>query len=209
MPSDDSVEVTLRDGSAVAIRPIASGDEPLLAALYGRLSPESRRRRFLVAPERLADEDLHRLVDVDHRRHDALLALEAASGEPVGEARYVRVPGDRETAEVAAMVADDWQRRGVATALLTELTDRARAHGLRRYSAIVSADNLPVLDALERQGARRHGDDDQEVELTIEFPPEGLPQRLGAALRWAAGGELRLLGALARRIAEWSASTRD
>ena len=196
--------VTLRDGSQVLIRPICASDKPLVAAAYDRLSPESRRRRFLVAPSRLSDEDLRYLTEVDHRRHEALIALDAETGEAVGDARYVRLPGDREAAEVATVVADGWHGRGLATALLTELTDRARANGLSRYTAVVSADNRVVLDALEGLGARRTGTGGDEVELEIELPSEELPGRLRGALRWAAEGQLRLLGGLASRIAPWA-----
>lgn len=206
MPASDpqlpaATDVTLRDGSRVEIRPIERADAPLLAAVYAGMSPESRRRRFLAAPDRLSEDDLDHLTGVDHVRHEALLALDAATGAPVGEARYVRVPGDRETAEVAAAVVEDWHGRGVATALLNELTDRARANGLRRYTAVVSADNLPVIAALERQGARRTSADSDDVELSLDLPTAGLPERMNAALRWAAVGQLRLLGGLARRIA--------
>jgi len=196
--------VTLADGARIDVRPLKPGDEQLVEGLYERMSPESRRRRFLVAPPALSPEDLQRLTDVDHRRHEALLALDSETGLAVGEARYVRVPGNAETAEVAAMVADDWQRRGVATALLGELTERARANGIRRYTAVVAVDNEPVLQALERQGAQRTTTDPHEVELELELPSSGLPERLESALRWAGNRQLRLLGHLARRVASWS-----
>jgi RimJ/RimL family protein N-acetyltransferase len=192
---------TLPDGKTIAIRPIEPGDEAHVESIYDRMSPESRRRRFLVAPSQLGADDLRRLTDVDHRRHEALLAFDLDSGEAIGEARYVRSPDDRETAEVAAMVPDAWQRRGIATALLGELTERARANGVRRYTAFVAVDNEPVLRALEREGARRAPAEADEVELVLDFPPEGVPERLAAALRWAGSRQLRLLGRLARRIA--------
>ena len=202
--SASGTDIELRDGSAVVIRRVGPGDEPLIASLYDRLSSESRRRRFLVAPEKLSDEDLRYLTDVDDRRHVALLAIDPATGRAVGEARYVRTPGDRESAEVAAMVADDWQRRGVATALLFALMDIARENGLTSWRAIVSADNAPVLTTLERQGARHVSMQDDEVELVIAFPAEGYPERLRAALREAGQRQLRLIGRLARRIAAWA-----
>jgi RimJ/RimL family protein N-acetyltransferase len=200
-PQVEAGPVSLPSGERIAIRPIAPGDEPLVESLYERMSPESRRRRFLVAPPRLSEEDLQRLTHVDHRRHDAMLALDPASGLAVGEARYVRVPGDSETAEVAAMVADDWQRRGVATALLAQLTDRARTNGVRRYTAVVAVDNEPVLQALEREGARRTATENDEAELVLDLPSEGMPERLEAALRWAGSRQLTLLGRLARWVA--------
>jgi RimJ/RimL family protein N-acetyltransferase len=192
--------VTLRDSSRVLIRPVCPDDMPLFAAAYERLSPEARRRRFLSAPSRLTTEDLRYFTEVDHRRHEALIALDPETGDVVGDARYVRPSGERETAEVATFVADDWRRRGLATALLTELTGRARANGLRRYTALVSADNGVVLEALERLGARRRGTSAGEVELEIDLPSEGIPTRLVGALRWASEGQLRLLGGLARRL---------
>jgi RimJ/RimL family protein N-acetyltransferase len=186
------------------VRSLVPGDQQLVEDLYERMSPESRRRRFLVAPPQLAPEDLQRLTDVDHRRHEALVALERDSGLAVGEARYVRVPGKPDVAEVAAMVADDWQRRGVATALLALLTERARATGIRRYTAVVAVDNEPVLQALERQGARRTATETHEVELELELPSTGMPERLESALRWAGSRQLRLLGGLGRRVTSWT-----
>jgi len=196
--------VTLRDGSEVLIRRIRPADKALVAGAYERLSPESRRRRFLAAPSHLTAEDLRYFTEIDHRRHEAVIALDAESGEMVGDARYVRLPGDREVGEVATFVDDEWQRRGLATALLIELTRRARANGLRRYTALVSADNRVVLEALEKQGARHRGTSGGEVELEIELPSDGLPTRLVGALHWAAEGQLRLLGALARRFTPWA-----
>src|SRR5919197_5044015 len=126
--------ITLRDGSRALIRPVRPDDKPLFAAAYERLSPESRRRRFLAAPSRLSTEDLRYFTEIDHRRHEALIALDPDTCDLVGDARYVRLPGERESAEVATFVADDWQQRGLGTALLTELTSLARANGLRRYT---------------------------------------------------------------------------
>jgi GNAT superfamily N-acetyltransferase len=199
--SQDERLVELTDGGKVLLRPIAPEDGSLLAAAYERLSGESRRRRFLAAPAKLAPEDLRYLTDVDGRRHHALIALDPVSGELVGEARWVRDQERRDTAEVAAFVIDDWQGRGVGTALLTELTSQARERGLSRYRAIVSADNRQVLVALARLGGTATTADDGQIELEFDFPPEGMSERLLAALSWAAQHQLRLLGAIARRVA--------
>ena len=193
-------DVTLSDGSRVLLRRIAPSDADALAEMYERLSPRSRERRFLSAPAHLSPEDLRYLTHVDGRRHDALVAIDEATGELVGEARYVREPGRRDTGEVAVVVADDWQGRGIATALLTELTRRARPQGLRRYTAIVSTDNEVVLEALAGLGGEPTPAGDGQVTLEFDFPPDGLSERLLAALAWSARGQLRLLGAIARRM---------
>jgi hypothetical protein len=83
---------------------------------------------------------------------------------------------------------------------LTELTKRARRQGLRRYAAIVSTDNDIVLEALARLGGEPTPAGDGQVTLEFDFPPEGLSERLLTALAWSARGQLRLLGAVARRF---------
>lgn len=202
-PASSLRRVELRDGSEVWVRPIERTDQQLLADGYRGLSDTSRRRRFLAPAAELSPEDLAYLTDIDHRRHDALVALDA-QGHAVGVARYVRLPGEPEAAEVAVVVADQWQRRGVATELLNELTERARRNGLRRYMALVSDDNAIVIDVLERIGAARFGvTDTGEIEFGIDFPAEGIGQRLRSALRAAATGQLDLVAGLARRLAVW------
>jgi RimJ/RimL family protein N-acetyltransferase len=200
----DQQVVTARDGSRLRLRRIAPSDADLLAQLYEGLSRQSRERRFLSAPAHLAPEDLQYLTDVEGRRHDALVALDEETGELVGEARYVREPDRPDTGEVAVMVADDRQGRGIATALLTELTRRARRQGLRRYKALVASDNEIVLEALENLGSEATELEDGQVTLEFDFPPEGLSERLLAALSWSARGQLRLLGAIARRFVPMS-----
>jgi RimJ/RimL family protein N-acetyltransferase len=195
--------VTLRDGSQVTVRPMNAVDAPLFAAMYERLSPESKRRRFVVAPPTLSAEDLLYLTDVDHRRHDALVALDPDTGDLIGEARYVLMRDQPGAAEVAALVEERWRGRGLATVMLTELSERARENGIERYIALVSPDNEIVLDALERIGAHHAGSDADQLELEIEIPAEGLPARMRGALQWAAQGQIGLLGAIARRLMVW------
>ena len=198
-----TTETRLRDGSTVTIRPVEPGDGDRLREVWDAMSELSRRRRFLTPASDLTDEDLRYLVDVDHRRHEALLALDE-DGRAVAEARYVRSPDDRGSAEIAAMVADDWHRRGLATELLGRLSERARENGIERYTAVVSDDNQAVLDALERAGAERTGSAEQgQVELEVGVPSDGVAGRLGAALRAAAETQRDFLGLVLRRIPVW------
>jgi RimJ/RimL family protein N-acetyltransferase len=193
----------LRDGSQVVIRPIEPDDLDQLRQIWGGMSALSRRRRFLASSNasEVSDAELQYLVDVDHRRHEAMIALDE-DGRAVGVARYVRVPGDRESAELAVVVVDDWHRRGLATAILDRLTDSARENGIERYTAIVSDDNDVVLDALDRAGATRtESSEEGEIEFVFDVPSEGIGERLTAALRAAA--QLDFLGAVLDRIAVW------
>src|SRR3954452_19816945 len=165
-----------------AIRPIEPADAELLRTFYGELSGRSRRLRFLVPTDEISDEDLAYLIDVDHRRHEAVVALDGE--RMVGLASYVRTPGAPDSAEVAVVVVDDRQNEGIGTALLDDLTRRARENGIGRYTAIVSQDNDIVLNALDRAGAETTGTTDEgEVEYALDLPAEGLGERLRSALK--------------------------
>jgi len=141
--------VVLRDGSAVLIRPVRSADAPLLADGFARLSDRSRRLRFLAPKQALSPAELGYFTDVDHHDHEALGALDHADGRGVGIARYVRDAGDPQAAEIAVTVIDDWQGRGLGTELVAQLSERARSEGIRRFTALVTADN-PAMARLLR-----------------------------------------------------------
>jgi len=187
------------------MRQIEPDDLDKLREIWAGLSADSRRRRFLASSSvaDISDAELQYLVDVDHRRHEAIVALDP-EGRGLGVARYVRIPGDRESAELAVVVVDHWHNRGLGTALLDRLTDRARENGIKRYTAIVSEDNDVVLSALERAGAERTNDGENgEIEFVFDVPAEGIGDRLAAALRAAASAPVEFLGQWVLRFAVW------
>jgi len=110
----EGTPAVLRDGSTVLIRPVRSTDAPLLADGFARLSPQSRRMRFLGAKTTLSAAELRYFTEVDHHDHEAISALSAADGRGVGIARYVRAADDPQAAEIAVTIVDDWQGRGWA-----------------------------------------------------------------------------------------------
>lgn len=196
MDPDSIEEVKLHDGARIRIRRIRSEDKPALVSGFNRLSPESRYRRFFSPLDHLTEQDLRYLTEVDHHRHEAVIGFDAEDGAPVGVARYVGIdePG---LAEVAVTVIDDWQGRGVAKAMLENLTRRARAEGIERFVALVLSENeaalelfkaLSVNDAEPRRSASGH------LELLIELPDEAgiSSSMLGRALRSAAAGEVEI-----------------
>jgi RimJ/RimL family protein N-acetyltransferase len=162
-------QVTLRDGSQVLIRRIQSTDAPLLADGFTRLSADSRRTRFLTAKKELSAAELRYLTEVDHHDHEALGALNHADGRGVGIARYIRDAENPRTAEIAVTVVDDWQRRGLGTELLTQLSDRARQEGIRRFTALVATDNVAVAALLRNMSADlvRRQSSTLEYEITL------------------------------------------
>ena len=127
--------VRLRDGARIVIRPVEPDDAEQLNAGFERLGAVSRYRRFLTPLDHLTPRQLSYLTDVDHISHEAIAALDAVTGDGIGIARYLRDPDDAGLAEVVVTVADAWQGRGVASALLERLGARARAAAIERITA--------------------------------------------------------------------------
>jgi GNAT superfamily N-acetyltransferase len=129
---------------AIATRPVRSEDLAAFERMWARLSEETIYRRFHAPIKRLSLKLRHYLVDVDHRDHDALVAV--ASGEVVAVARYHRCADDPAAAEVAVLVEDAWQGRGLGEQMLRELACLASGRGIRVLAGDVQADNLRMLD---------------------------------------------------------------
>ena len=187
----DPIELTLRDGSEVRVEPIRPEDKDALARAFEQLSEQSRYRRFLAPMERLSPTMLAYLTEVDHHDHEALVAFDIGSGEVVGVARYVRDDGT--SAEAAVTVGDDWQGRGLGTALTSLLAGRALDEGIDRFTALLLAENKEMIALLESVGhvtvtGRDSGTLQVEVPLEAERPGagKGLYGLLRAARRVAA-----------------------
>ena len=184
---------TIRSGDVIEIRPIGPDDKPLLVEGLAHLSDESRYRRFLAPIKELTQRELRYLTEIDHRDHEALLAL-SADGEPIGVGRFVRDPARPGEAEVAITVVDDWQGRGVATAVLHDLVDRAHALRVEVFTALCLASNDEVLQLLRDPGAHTTvtPGDAGTLEVRVELPVASEPEEpLRHALRAAADGRLR------------------
>jgi GNAT superfamily N-acetyltransferase len=169
------------------VRPIEPGDKARLLEGFERLSEKSRYRRFLAPTPELSESMLRYLTEVDHRDHEALVALEEATGQGIGVARYVRQEDRPDVAEAAVTVADDWHRRGAGTLLLELLAARAREEGIERFSALVLASNREMLELLEALGPVRVVDREAgTVEVEALLPADGLPPELRKLLRLSA-----------------------
>lgn len=136
--------VRLADGAEIVVRPVEPDDRRELAVGFEHLSALSRFRRFRERVDHLTQQQLIELTDVDHESHEALGALDAATGEGVGVARYVRAADDPTRAEFACTVLDRWQRRGVGTALIERLAGRALANGIERFTTRILVGNEPA-----------------------------------------------------------------
>jgi GNAT superfamily N-acetyltransferase len=127
---------TVVGGRRLGLRLLEPGDANLIRLFYWRLSSETIYRRFLSPIKPPANALVNRLVDIDHRDREALIALDERG--IVGVARYGTAGP---THEVAVVVADDWQGRGLGRLLLRRLAHIARARGIASFHATMLGDN--------------------------------------------------------------------
>jgi GNAT superfamily N-acetyltransferase len=155
-PGELERDITLRDGTTLRLRPIRPEDAPRLIDFYDRLSRHSAYQRFFTIMRRLPPDWARMLATVDYRRRLALVAergpVEAPEIEAV--ARY-EPTDDPATVEVAFVVQDGFQGRGLGVLLLHHLLAAAEARGIHRFCAYVLADNTRMLDLLTRFTAIR------------------------------------------------------
>jgi GNAT superfamily N-acetyltransferase len=158
------------DGVRLTVRPIGPDDKSALLDAFRHLSERSVYRRFLAPVKTLTESELAYLTELDHAGHEALIAVTEA-GEIVGVARYVRDPEDRERAEAAVTVLDDWQGRGVGTALLGRLARRATENEVRYFTGVCLADNREMLQLFDDLGPTvRHGPEGDVIEVEVTLP---------------------------------------
>jgi L-amino acid N-acyltransferase YncA len=136
---------------ALSVREIRETDTAALTAMHSRLSDRSVYLRFFRALPRLPLEQAERFTHVDGQMRYALVA-EDGQGRLVAVARYDRLTTDPAQAEVAVVVSDDLQHRGVGTMLLKRLTAHAREQGVREFVADVLLGNQPMLHAFTDAG---------------------------------------------------------
>jgi acetyltransferase len=169
-PAELTGTMALRDGTTLAVRPIRPEDAALERRFVNGLSEESRYFRFFYRLHELTPQMLARFTQVDYDREMALVALATDASVPEGErfvavARYIANP-DGETAEFAIVVADQWQRRGVARGLMERLVASARRRGFARLDGTVLRSNHAMLRFVERFGFAI-ADDPQDADQSV------------------------------------------
>jgi ribosomal protein S18 acetylase RimI-like enzyme len=165
----------LTDGTKVHVRPIVPEDEPLLIEAVAAMSERTVYFRFFSPLKRLPDALAHRLAVVDYNDRFAIVATTHKPGGKeriVGVARYDRA-ADTDVAETAVAVVDEFQRRGLGSALLTILGKVAREHGIKTFTLIVLPENQQMLGLLRKMGwihqAKLTGG---VYEISFELPAE-------------------------------------
>jgi len=167
-PPHWEADVVLVDGGTMHVRPIGPADADRLVAFHEGLSPQTVYLRFFSAKPRLSTDQVEHFTHVDH--HDRVALVAELGDRLIGVARYDRLAGT-DSAEVAFVVTDEHQGRGIGTVLLEHLASAARECGITRFVAQTMPGNRHMLDVFRTAGfeeSARFDHDTVDVELLIE-----------------------------------------
>ncbi|NBE82074.1 bifunctional acetate--CoA ligase family protein/GNAT family N-acetyltransferase [Micromonospora rubida] len=202
---DQPVDVLLSDGTTVGLRPIRPDDAPGIVAMHSRFSERTRYLRYFSPYPRIPERDLRRFVVVDHRDREAFVVLAADRIVAVG--RYERLGPEAPEAEVAFVVEDAYQGRGIGSVLLEHLADAARRFGIVRFVAEVLPANgamLRVFADFGYQVQRQYADGVVHLSFPIAPTEQTLEVQRGREHRTEARSIARLLAP--RAVAVYGAS---
>ncbi len=164
-PREWEADVVLTDGGVARLRPIRPADAELLVSFYERVSPESKYLRFFAPYPRLSQRDVKRFTEVDYV--DRVAFILTVGDTMIGVGRYDRTETDQ--AEVAFLVEDAHQGRGIAQLLLEHLAEAARERGITGFIAEVLPENARMAQVFADAGYRVHKGIEDGV-LSVEFP---------------------------------------
>ena len=155
-PESLAIHRTTRSSQEILLRPVKISDEPLIKDFFYSLSDESLYTRFISTRRNVPHEMRQDRVVIDYTRDMVILAVVEDETEPeketvVGVGQY-SLNRDMHTAEVALVVRDDYQGKGVGTELLHRLTYLAKRQGLLGFSAEVLSTNRPMRSLFEKMG---------------------------------------------------------
>jgi len=138
-------------GQTIVVRPVRMSDEEALQRLFYELSDESTYRRFMAHRRVHSHEEMQELVDSDYALNMGVVACDPDLGDLIGMSRYDVDPATQ-LAEIAFVVCDNWQNRGVGTLLMKRMSEIARARGLAGFTADVLSRNKAMLIVFQRSG---------------------------------------------------------
>jgi GNAT superfamily N-acetyltransferase len=148
-PSELESTEHLRDGSGVRFRPIRMTDAEAMTAFHETLSARSVYRRFFSAHPHLSAGEVERFTHVDYVDRMAFVVTD--EGRIVAVGRYERLP-ETDEAEVAFVVTDEYQHRGIGARLLVHLAEAARSRGIARFHAQTLSENRDMLSVFLSSG---------------------------------------------------------
>jgi len=161
-------DIEVMGGMSIHLRPIRPDDGDRLLEFHEHLSPQSIYRRFFFMHLRLSAAEVERFTNVDYVDRLALVAEH--NGALIAVGRYERLSGTEE-AEVAFVVADEFQHHGIGTILLERLADAALQSGIKTFTAETLADNQDMIDVFIQSGFHVTSTHDFGT-VTVRFPIE-------------------------------------
>lgn len=165
-----AVRESLRDGGIIEIRALKPQDEAGMLAAVERTSAQSLQRRFFVMKRNFSEKERTYFMKVDFSNHVALVAIAQQDGQPViiGGGRYIVFEPGR--AEMAFIVVDAWQGRGIGSILMRHLIDIARDSALKELTAEILPENTAMLKVFDKFGFRpAPRRDPQTVHLVLKL----------------------------------------
>lgn len=169
-PRHWEADVLLRDGHTAHLRPISGDDEERLVEFYSQVSAESKYLRFFAPMPTLSQRDVERFTHVDH--HDRVAFVLTVADKIIAVGRFDRITppdGTGDEAEVAFLVQDAHQGRGIAQLLLEHLAQAGRERGLRKFVAEVLPENQRMIQIFREAGYQVAGGFEEGV-MRFEFP---------------------------------------
>lgn len=169
-PRHWEADVLLRDGHTAHLRPISEDDEERLVEFYSQVSAESKYLRFFAPMPTLSQRDVERFTHVDH--HDRVAFVLTVADKIIAVGRFDRITppdGDGEEAEVAFLVQDAHQGRGIAQLLLEHLAQAGRERGVKKFVAEVLPENQRMIQIFREAGYQVAGGFEEGV-MRFEFP---------------------------------------
>lgn len=170
----EPIPIRLRDGTGLCLRPVLPGDNERTSKGPVEFSSETLYRRFQSV--RVPSQSLMRyLFEVDYDHHFVWVMTDGPDGPVVADARFVRDEKEPDSAEVAFLVGDAYQNRGIGTFLMGALAIAANCRGVQHFTARVLTDNYAMRAILNRYGANWERDDLGVVTTTIDVPRPANP----------------------------------
>jgi len=167
------IPVVLNDGTELMLRPVLPGDSERSTHPSVEFSSETLYRRFMSNREPSAAL-MNYLFQVDYVEHFVWVLVDGSDGPVVADVRFVRDANDPSVAEIAFIVADEYQGRGIGSVLMDALTIAAHVGGVRRFTARLLSDNTRMRAILDRYGAKWERDEPGVV--TTEFAVPGVEE---------------------------------
>jgi protein lysine acetyltransferase len=192
----EPITFRLRDGTELLLRPVLPGDGLLAEKGSVEFSDETMYRRFMTAREP-TQALMDYLVQVDYVNHFVWVVVDVEKGNIVADVRYVREQPGQPVAEIAFIVGDDYQGRGVGSFLMKALVIAAHVGGIEKFTARVLSDNQPMRTILDKFGAEWQREDLGVVTTVMDVPDlrdVNLPPELTGRIRGVAHQVLEALG---------------